>query len=251
MYEQVLPFAECALSSLLCGFRKGYNTQHALLKFLETCKATIDSGGFAGALLMDLSKAFDSLNRELLLAKLYSYGFSRSALSLIHSFLSNRRQRVKINVSYSTWKGANLGVSQGSVLGLLLFNIYITHIFHLLNGTEICNYADDTTLYSCDCKVKNVIAKLEQNVNYVTTWFTENHMKLIENECYLIIFGTSKGKVIMHIGEVQIKESDHEKLLGITLDKTLSVIKHVHSVKKLVKSSMHLHAFQSTWNPRN
>ena len=64
MDEQVMPFVECFLSPLLCGFWKGYNTQHALLKFLETCKITMDNGGFAGALLMDLSKAFDCLNHE-------------------------------------------------------------------------------------------------------------------------------------------------------------------------------------------
>ena len=69
MYEHLMPFVECFLSPLLCGFRKGYNTQHALLKFLETCKITMDNGGFAGALLMDLSEALDCLNHELLLTK--------------------------------------------------------------------------------------------------------------------------------------------------------------------------------------
>ncbi len=174
MYEQIAPFAECFLSPLLCGFRKGYNTQHALLKFLETCKATMDSGGFAGAVLMDLSKAFDCLNHELLLAKLHAYGFSKSALTLIQSYLSNRRQRVKINGSFSAWKDTNLGVPQGSVLGPLLFNIYINDIFLLMNGTEICNYADDTTIYSCGYDIRNIIIKLEQDANHLATWFPEN-----------------------------------------------------------------------------
>ena len=240
MYEQIIPFAECFLSPLLCGFRKGYNAQHALLKFSETCKAAIDKGGFAGALLMDLSKAFDSLNHELLLAKMYAYGFSRSALTLIHSYLSNRKQRVKINGSYSTWRETNLGVPQGSVLGPLLFNIYITDLFHLMNGTEICNYADDTTLYSCDREVKNVITKLEQNANHLITWFPENHMKLNEDKCHLIIFGTREEKVSMHVGEVQMEESDDEKLLGITLDKKLTFKKHVQAICK--KASQKLHA---------
>ena len=104
MYEQVLPSAKFFLSPLLCGFQIGYNTQHALLRFLEGCKAAMNDGGFAGALLMDHSKASNSLNHELLLVKLHAYGFSRSALALIHSYLSNRRQRVKTNGSYSTWR---------------------------------------------------------------------------------------------------------------------------------------------------
>ena len=102
---------------------------------------------------------------------MHAYGFGISALTFIHSYLSNRKQRVKINGSYSTWRDTNLGVPQGSVLRPILFNIFINDLFHLMNGTEICNYADDTTLYSCDRVVKTVITKLEQNVNHSTTWF--------------------------------------------------------------------------------
>ena len=152
----------------------------------------MDSGGFAGAVLMDLSKAFDCLNHELLLAKLHAYGFSKSALTLIHSYLSNRRQRVKINGSFSTWKDTNLGVPQGSVLGPLLFNIYINDIFLLMNGTEICNYADDTTIYSCGYDIRNIIIKLEQDANHLATWFPEKYMKLNEDKCHFILFGTNE-----------------------------------------------------------
>ena len=129
------------------------------------------------------------------------------------------------------------------MLGPLLFNIYITDIIHLMNATEICSYADDTTLYSCDREVKNVKAKLEQNANHLTAWFPENHMKLNEDKCHLIIFGTSKEKVNMHVGEEQIKENDHEKLLGITLDKKLNFKKHVQTLCK--KTSQKLHALTS------
>ena len=93
--QDMLPSVQSFLSPLLCGFREGYDTQHALLHFLETCKKSIDGGGVAGAVLTDLLKAFDCLNHELLIANLNAYGLSRSALLFIHSYLTNRKQREK------------------------------------------------------------------------------------------------------------------------------------------------------------
>ena len=91
------------LSPNLCTYRKGYNTQHALLRLIEKCRSFLDLKGFTGAILMDLSKAFDCLNHKLLIAKLEAYSFSRAVLKLIHDYLSNRKQRVKINGSFSSW----------------------------------------------------------------------------------------------------------------------------------------------------
>ncbi len=116
---QIKGYIDKYLSIHLCGYRKGYSTQHALIKLLERWKCSLDKKGFAGAVLMDLSKAFDCLDHELLIAKLYAYGFSKSSLNLIMSYLKDRWQRTKINTSFSTWSQLLEGVPQGSVLGPL------------------------------------------------------------------------------------------------------------------------------------
>ena len=113
---------------------------------------------------MDLSKAFDCLNHELLLAKLNAYGFSIDAIKMVHSNLTGRRRRVKVNGSFSSWKETKLGVPQGSVLGPLLFNIFINDIFLLLNETQICNYADDTTIYCSHMELQEVTLRLEKKL---------------------------------------------------------------------------------------
>ena len=97
---------------------------------------------------MDLSKAFDCIKRDLLLVKLDAYGFSHEAQCLVHNFLENRQQRVKMNGSFSTYTNLSRGVSQGSVLGPLFFNIYINDLLLSIQATDVCNYADDTTIYT-------------------------------------------------------------------------------------------------------
>ena len=106
--------------------------QHALIALLETLRISLDNKGFGGAILMDLSKAFNTLNHDLLIAKLYAYGFSKTALRLIRSYLTNRWQRTKINSSYSLWIELLLGAPQGSILGPLLFNIYLNALTYVI-----------------------------------------------------------------------------------------------------------------------
>ena len=245
IYERVLEnqiksHALSFLSPLLCGFREGYGTQHALLRLIETCKKTLDKGGFAGALLMDLSKAFDCLNHELLIAKLSAYGFSPNALQLVHSYLSERKQRVKVNGSFSTWRETMIGVPQGSVLGPLLFNIYLNDLFMFVKDAQICNYADDTTIYACDGNIEGVIATLESDALKIAEWFPNNCMKLNEDKCHLMVFGDKSNDVSVNIGRITIKESTGEKLLGVILDKKLCFKHQVKSMCK--KAGQKLHA---------
>ena len=136
MQKQMLPFFQCLLSPLLCGFREGYGAQYALLNFVESCKKSLDSGGVTGTVLTDLSKAFDCLNHELLIAKLDAYGFSRNAMLFTYSYIHDRKQRVKVNGSFCTWAKTNLGVPQCLDLEPLLFNIYLNDFIHVLGGDQ-------------------------------------------------------------------------------------------------------------------
>ena len=123
MQKQILEYKNKNLSPHVCGYRNGYSTQTALISMLKKWALSLDNKCFAGGVLMDLSKAFDKINHPLLLTNLHAYRFSKQALAIICSYLSNREQRVKINNVFSSWKDLILGVPQGSVLRHLLFNI--------------------------------------------------------------------------------------------------------------------------------
>ena len=130
IYIQLYDYFDKILLPSQCGFCNGYSSQHCLLTMLENFKKFADDGNEFGVLLSDLSKAFDCTDHTLLISKLFCYGVSPSALNLIHSYLSNRTQRIKINNSFSRRSSKEYGVPHGSVIGPLLFNIDLTDLFY-------------------------------------------------------------------------------------------------------------------------
>ena len=136
LYDQLSDYLEKYLNTLLCGFRKAHSTQHTLFKLLQAWQEELDKSGLVGTILMDLSKAYDCFPHDLLVAKFEAYGIDKTDLNLRHNYLSNRKQRTKINSSYIDWYDIVRGVQQGLILGPLLFNLFIIFLlisFFLLN----------------------------------------------------------------------------------------------------------------------
>ena len=123
---------------------------------LEMWKNTLDKRGYVSAIFMDLSKAFDTLNHNLLIAKLGGYGFERDSLSFMKSHINDKQQQVCVNNNFSSWKKIIAGVPQVSILGPLLFNIFINGLFVFLSSSNLSNYADDTTLYASGFNLEEV-----------------------------------------------------------------------------------------------
>ena len=234
MKNQMNMYIDQYLSPYLCGYRKGFNAQYALTAMIEKWKKCLDKrDGIAGAIFMDLSKAFDTINHELLVAKLEAYGFNKNALDILLDYLSDRWQRIKINISFSTWAEILSGVPQGSILGPLLFNIYINDLFYQFDNAHVCNFADDTTLTACSVNLEEILQNLEYDTLSAIIWFENNYMKLNRDKCHFLISGNTNEHLWAKVGDELIWESAEEKLLGVIIDKNLHFNSHLSTICKV------------------
>jgi len=184
---------------------------------------------------MDLSKAFDCVSHDLLIAKLHAYGFDMNSLVFFYSYLKRRKQCVKINNFLSDFQVMLSGVPQGSNLGPILFNIFINDLFLWIDEADLYNFADDNTLSALANSIPELIKILEKESEKAIKWFDDNDMSANAKKFQGMILNKNGRYNELHdfkIGGFTIKSKNHVELLGIEIDFKLNFNMYVSKICK-------------------
>ncbi len=217
------------LISAYTGYRTGYGCQEVLLYMLHSITQALDQDKMAGAVTTDLSSAFDCMPPNLMYHKLIAYGFTHHAALLIHSYLTNRSQRVKIGSVVGEWLPLTKGTPQGSKLGPALWNLFINDLLYSLPQDSVVNFADDNTLYAVDGTPQGLESKLNSIVNQAQQWYIENGMQPNPTKFQSIFFGDTPPCTV-NVQDIQIHPAGVIKLLGVSLDSQLNFSQHVNNI---------------------
>ena len=234
MNDQLFKHFVSIFNKLLSAFRKGHSCQTLLVKCIEDWKSALDQNKHIGVLFTDLSKAFDCLPHSLLLAKLRAYVLDISACNLIASYLSNRKQRVKVGNARSEWISLSKGVPQGSILGPLLFNVFINDMYLFINKCTLYNYADDNSLSCAATGVEEVMSSLQMDGSKVIQWFTDNGMQANLSKFQFMVISHADDcaqSLVLNENTVLISEK-HVQVMGVIIDSKLNFSLHVSSMCK-------------------
>ena len=233
---------------LLCdnqsGFRAHHSCQTALTKIIETWLSSIDEGKFVGCAKLDFRKAFDTINHQIILDKLKIYKFSNLSLKWIDSYLNNRQQMVYLDGHMSDPLTVLAGVPQGSILGPLIFIIYVNDLLLCKLSSKIDLYADDTTIYSDATTIKELETILCKDLKVIEEWCYINKMYIHENKSTVMCLATNnkhinyKSNLNITLNNNILKQVKEDKLLGLTMNQTLNWENHINEVCKKVMQKL-------------
>ena len=244
MHGRLIEFLEG--KQILCyrqfGFRKDFSTNHVILTLLESIQKALDDGQFACAIFIDLEKAFDTISHDILLEKLNQHGIRGIANDWFRSCLNDRTQFVSVNGFNSDYKTVKYGVPQGSVLGPLLFLIFINDLNIAIKNSETFHFADDTCLLNIKDSIKKINKVVNKDLKFLIQWLHANKISLNVAKTEVIIFRRKKKQLDFDLNlkvcGKKLQASSYVKYLGIYLDQYLDWSPHAnHLSDKLIKTN--------------
>lgn len=249
IFKQLIKYLEehNILNEKQFGFRQGRSTQMAVFELVNELLGALDGSQTVYGVFCDLSKAFDSVNHKLLLAKLEYYGINGTPLKLFETYLYKRFQRVKINgadgmTRFSEWKEVQCGVPQGSILGPILFLLYINDMPFNIN-TPLYLFADDTTALIKGSAKENIVLKVNSTLTQISDWLNNNGLRLNCSKTKILNFSTNKNKAIRKEFIMPNKDicldSDNVNFLGFTIQNNLKWQEQINSIQRKLSKSLY------------
>ena len=243
MYNRIIEFLNKydVLSENQYGFRNKYATYMAIIMFMEKVSEAIDKGEYVIGIFIDFSKAFDTIDHKILLDKLNYYGIRGTPLSWIKNYLENRSQRVKYNNVLSSSHYTNCGVPQGSILGPLLFLIYINDLSTISPIIYSLLYADDTSMFSIGKNLVEVQHNLSSHLSIMADWLKANKLSLNVKKTHYMVFAKRKydiSNVNVDIDGTPIEHVTCTKFLGVIIDENINWKKHVEYISNKISKGI-------------
>ena len=240
--SQYFPCRELTQNNILSkdqyGFRSGLSTSHAVQYFVKYIVDNINCKNVTAAIYLDFSRAFDSVNYELLFLKLQDMGISNMLIRWIKGYLLNRKMCTKFNGHISPTKPLACGVPQGSVIGPILFLCYVNDIVDVTKAHDVCAilYADDTVIFEASKDVHVLQQKLQDTVNDISIWCNNNRIKLNVSKTKSCFYGTrhvvNRSKFNLTLNNDVLHPCQQYKYLGVILDETMSMDANYNNIFK-------------------
>uniref|UniRef100_A0A146QFL4 Reverse transcriptase-like protein n=1 Tax=Fundulus heteroclitus TaxID=8078 RepID=A0A146QFL4_FUNHE len=220
------------------GFRQNHSTETANCVFIETVKSLLDKTTCVGAVFLDFKKAFDTVDHQALLSKLTHFNFADDAIAWFKSYLSDRKQSVSVGGTMSSYLECPAGVPQGSILGPVLFSLYINDLPDVCQNVQFQMYADDAVIFTPAKSTQEASSVLTSALDNIQPWLLQSCLSLNKKKTVSMMFTKKNIKLErsnVFLGGVELELVEEFKYLGVTLDTTLSFKKHIKITANKIK----------------